>query len=67
MARRMLARTLLACAGALLLSTAAYAQSAITGVVKDTTGASMPGVTVEASSDVLIEKVKAATSDENGN
>ena len=27
----------------------------------------MPGVTVEASSDVLIEKVKAATSDENGN
>ncbi|PHY10222.1 MAG: hypothetical protein CK533_10965, partial [Acidobacterium sp.] len=63
----MLARTLMAFAGAVLLSTATYAQSAITGVVKDTTGASMPGVTVEASSDVLIEKVKAATSDENGN
>ncbi len=67
MARRMLARTLTAVAGAMILSTAAYAQSAIVGVVKDTTGASMPGVTVEASSDVLIEKVKAATSDENGN
>ena len=67
MARRMLARTLLAFAGAMLLSTAASAQSAITGVVKDTTGASMPGVTVEASSDVLIEKVKSATSDGDGN
>lgn len=57
----------MAFAAAMLLSTAAYAQSAIVGVVKDTTGASMPGVTVEASSDVLIEKVKSAVSDENGN
>jgi hypothetical protein len=54
-------------AGALLLSTSAYAQSAITGVVKDTTGAAMPGVTVEASSDVLIEKVKSTVSDGSGN
>ena len=54
-------------AGALLLSSAAYAQSAIAGVVKDSTGAAMPGVTVEASSDVLIEKVKSAVSDESGN
>ncbi|MDP2053014.1 MAG: TonB-dependent receptor [Acidobacteriota bacterium] len=50
----------------MLLSTAAYAQSAITGIVKDTTGATMPGVTVEASSDVIIEKVKASVSDGNG-
>ncbi len=57
----------MAFAGAMLLSTAAYAQSAITGVVKDTTGAAMPGVTVEASSDVLIEKVKSAVSDGDGN
>ncbi len=42
------------------------AQSAIAGAVKDTTGAAMPGVTVEASSDVLIEKVKAAITDGNG-
>jgi hypothetical protein len=66
MARRILARTLMAFAGAMLLSAAAYAQSGITGVVKDTTGATMPGVTVEASSDVLIEKVKSTVSDENG-
>ncbi|MDO8681514.1 MAG: carboxypeptidase regulatory-like domain-containing protein [Acidobacteriota bacterium] len=51
----------------MLLTSSAYAQSAITGVVKDTTGAAMPGVTVEASSDVLIEKVKSAISDESGN
>ena len=65
MARR-ITRTLLACAGVILLSTAAYAQSAIVGVVKDTSGAAMPGVTVEAASDVLIEKVKSAISDGNG-
>jgi hypothetical protein len=44
----------------------AFAQSAITGVVRDSSGAAMPGVTVEAASDVIIEKVKAAVSDGNG-
>ncbi len=53
-------------AGVLLLSTAAYAQSAIIGTVKDSSGAAMPGVTVEAASDVLIEKVKSAVTDGNG-
>jgi hypothetical protein len=38
----------------------------ITGVIKDSSGAVMPGVTVEAASDVLIEKVKSAVSDGNG-
>src|SRR6478752_8364608 len=65
MARR-ITRTLLAFAGAMLLSSVAYAQSGIVGVVKDTSGAAMPGVTVEASSDVLIEKVKSAISDGDG-
>ena len=65
MARR-ITRTLLAFGGAMLLSTAAYAQSAIVGVVKDSSGAAMPGVTVEASSDVLIEKVKSAITDGDG-
>jgi hypothetical protein len=50
----------------MFLSTAAYAQSAIVGVVKDSSGAAMPGVTVEAASDVLIEKVKSAISDGDG-
>src|SRR6185503_12010563 len=53
-------------AGAILLSSAAYAQSSIVGVVKDTSGAAMPGVTIEASSDVLIEKVKSAVTDSDG-
>ncbi|HEX7281718.1 MAG TPA: carboxypeptidase regulatory-like domain-containing protein, partial [Vicinamibacterales bacterium] len=59
-------RTLLTMAGALLVSTAAYAQSAIVGVVTDSSGAAMPGVTVEAASDVLIEKVKSAVTDGDG-
>ena len=44
----------------------AHAQSSITGVVEDTSGAVLPGVTVEASSDVLIEKVRTAVTDGNG-
>lgn len=40
--------------------------SSISGVVKDDTGAVMPGVTVEAASPALIEKVRAATTSGNG-
>jgi Carboxypeptidase regulatory-like domain len=40
--------------------------SGIAGVVKDTTGAVMPGVTVEASSPVLIERVRTVTTDSQG-
>ena len=64
---RRISRTLVAFAGVMLLSSAAFAQSAIVGVVKDTSGAAMPGVTVEAASDVLIEKVKSAITDSDGN
>src|SRR5678809_1125540 len=45
---------------------AAFAQSAIAGVVKDATGAVLPGVTVEAASDVLIEKTRSVTTDGEG-
>src|SRR5262245_39271357 len=38
----------------------------IAGVVRDSSGGVMPGVTVEASSDVLIEKVRTAVTDEHG-
>ena len=55
---------LLACLVA--LPTVARAQSAITGVVKDTSGAVLPGVTVEAASDALIEKSKAVVTDGEG-
>src|SRR5690349_24189704 len=40
--------------------------SAIAGTVKDTSGAVLPGVTVEASSPALIEKVRSAVTDSNG-
>jgi hypothetical protein len=53
-------------AGILLIPTAALAQSSIAGVVKDTSGAVLPGVTVEAASDVLIEKVRSSITDANG-
>jgi hypothetical protein len=41
-------------------------QSSITGVVRDTSGAVLPGVTVEATSPVLIEKVRSASTDDTG-
>src|SRR5690349_19028092 len=53
-------------AAILSLPTAAFAQSAIAGVVRDTSGAVLPGVTVEASSPVLIEKSRSATTDGDG-
>src|SRR2546425_4172694 len=49
-----------------LLPTAAFAQAAITGVVKDASGAVLPGVIVEAASPVLIEKVRSVVSDDTG-
>ena len=51
---------------ALLIPVAASAQSTITGVVTDTSGAVLPGVTVEAASDALIEKVRVDVSDSSG-
>jgi Carboxypeptidase regulatory-like domain len=50
-----------------LLSTSVWAQATgLAGVVKDNTGGVMPGVTVEASSPALIEKVRTVTTDEQG-
>ena len=45
---------------------ASWAQATIAGLVRDSSGAVLPGVTVEASSDVLIEKVRTAVTDGNG-
>src|SRR5688572_67280 len=55
---------MLACV--VLVPALAAAQASITGVVSDTSGAVLPGVTVEASSPVLIEKVRSVTTDSNG-
>jgi hypothetical protein len=49
----------------LLLSSLASAQT-LAGIVRDTSGAVLPGVTVEASSPALIEKTRTAVSDGNG-
>ena len=49
-----------------LLPSLAAAQSSLAGEVKDTSGAVLPGVTVEAASPALIEKVRTAVTDSNG-
>ena len=71
MRRRLLVATRTVVVGGLLLTPAfASAQSATTGgiagVVRDATGAVLPGVTVEAASPALIEKVRTAVSDDQG-
>ena len=50
----------------MLVPSAASAQSAISGLVTDTTGSVMPGVTVEATSPALIEKVRVVVTDGQG-
>ena len=52
--------------GIILLPSAVSAQSALNGTVKDSSGAVIPGVTVEAASPVLIEKVRTTVTDGNG-
>src|SRR5688572_16049678 len=47
-------------------SSAQGAGSTITGVVRDTSGGVLPGVTVEAASPALIEKVRSAVTDAEG-
>ncbi|HEY7442501.1 MAG TPA: carboxypeptidase regulatory-like domain-containing protein [Vicinamibacterales bacterium] len=49
-----------------LVPALAHAQATVAGVVRDTSGAVLPGVTVEAASPVLIERVRSATTDGNG-
>lgn len=65
-------RTLLVCVMAVTmfvlaaLPASAQSGSGIAGVVKDSSGAVLPGVTVEASSPALIEKVRTAVTDGAG-
>src|SRR6187397_2723123 len=64
--RRIAIAGFLICAGLLLVPTSVFAQAAITGVVRDSSGAILPGVTVEAASPALIEKVRTVTTDGEG-
>jgi hypothetical protein len=52
--------------GLMLLAGSADAQTTLAGIVRDASGAIVPGVTVEASSPVLIEKVRSAITDGSG-
>jgi hypothetical protein len=49
-----------------LLPTLAHAQATLAGVARDTTGSVLPGVTVEATSQALIEKSRTAVTDGTG-
>ena len=60
-------RGILAAFGFILsLPALALAQGTISGVARDTTGAVLPGVTVEASSPALIEKTRSVVTDAEG-
>jgi len=59
-------RVLVAVCGLIIFSTAALAQVTLAGTVKDPSGGVLPGVTIEASSPVLIERIRTASSDGAG-
>ena len=63
---RVLTRSVLVLSCLLLVQTAAWAQATLAGTAKDSSGAVLPGVTVEASSPALIEKVRTAVTDAAG-
>lgn len=63
---RGLARLVAGIASIVLVPAAAFAQASIVGSVKDTSGAVLPGVSVEAASPALIEKVRSAVTDGTG-
>ena len=48
------------------LPAAAYGQASMTGLIQDTSGGVLPGVTVEVASPALIEQVRVAVSDGAG-
>src|SRR5262245_57762730 len=62
--RRFAQLTVLGCV--IFVPAVAFAQASIAGVVKDGSGAVPPGVTVEASSPALIEKVRSVVTDSTG-
>src|SRR5215510_13115493 len=50
----------------LLLPASVFAQASLTGTVRDASGGVLPGVTVEAASPALIEKVRTGVTDGSG-
>ncbi len=64
--RRVVLYAAIACVAVFMTAPEASAQASIAGVVKDGSGAVLPGVTVEASSPALIEKARSVVSDSSG-
>ena len=64
--RRVVLCVAVLCAAVFLVPRTSSAQAAIAGVVRDSSGAVMPGVLVEASSPALIEKTRSAVTDSAG-
>ncbi|HYJ92990.1 MAG TPA: carboxypeptidase regulatory-like domain-containing protein [Vicinamibacterales bacterium] len=56
----------LLCVLAISATATAQQNASISGIVTDMTGGVLPGVTIEASSPVLIEKIRTAVSEANG-
>src|ERR1700704_5681582 len=50
----------------IVLPASVYAQATLAGVTKDSSGAMLPGVTIEVSSPALIEKTRSAVTDGTG-
>jgi hypothetical protein len=63
---RILLRLTLAVVAVCLLPSVVFAQASLTGAVRDTSGAVLPGVSVEAASPALIERVRTAVTDGSG-
>src|SRR5262245_56822620 len=57
---------LLVLASIVFIPSITYAQASIAGIVKDASGAVLPGVTVEASSPALIEQTRSVVTDGTG-
>ena len=52
--------------GLFLVPAVVHAHARLAGIVRDTSGAVLPGVTVEAASPALIERTRSAVTDANG-
>ena len=66
MTRSRIASSALLMIACLVFPAIASAQSIITGTVKDISGGVLPGVTVEAASPVLIERIRTALTNDQG-
>lgn len=64
--RRVVLCAVVLCVALFITSREASAQASIAGVVRDGSGAVLPGVTVEASSPALIEKARTVVTDGSG-